>query len=153
MTHCVTCQLVERRDAGEAPDWDAIVRTDHWDVVHSFNTALEGWLVLVTRQHRNALAELSEGEAAELGPLAVRVSQALLQVSGCEKTYLAQFAEHPDHRHVHVHLIPRGADHPADAIGPNVFRLIGESAADRITDDRMDELARALRRALAPFST
>lgn len=128
--------------------WDAILRTPGWDLVHSYNTALEGWLVLVARRHIAALAELTEGEADELGPLVRRVSLALHEVTGCEKTYLAQFAEHPDHRHVHIHLVPRAVDHPSDARGPNVFSLVGDSAADHITEDRMNEIAEQLRRAL-----
>ncbi len=42
---CMTCELVARRDRGEAPLWDNIYRTAHWDLVHSYNTALPGWLV------------------------------------------------------------------------------------------------------------
>lgn len=150
MSSCVTCELVERRDGGQAPPWDNILRTEHWDVVHSFNTSHEGWLVLVARRHLAALADLSDAEAADLGPLIQRVSSALHRVSGCEKTYLAQFAEHPDHPHVHIHLVPRGADHPTDAIGPGVFRLMGDSAGDHVTEARMNELTDQLRAALTP---
>lgn len=149
MGACTTCRLVGRRDDGEAPPWDAILRTPSWDVVHSYDTALEGWLVLVARRHITALAEMSAEEARELGPLVQRVSAALHRVIGCEKTYLAQFAEHPDHRHVHVHLVPRGADHPADARGPDVFRLIGDRVVAPVPEHRMNEIAVELRRALA----
>ncbi len=149
MTDCKTCALVERRDEGTAPPWDSIMRTPGWDVVHSYNSALEGWLVLVARRHLTALAELTDAEADELGPLIRRVSLALHEVTGCAKTYLAQFAEHPDHRHVHVHLIPRAADHPVGAIGPNVFRLIGDGVGEPVGRERMDELAADLRVALA----
>ncbi|MEM9566104.1 MAG: HIT family protein, partial [Actinomycetota bacterium] len=141
MADCKTCALVRRRDDGSAPPWDSILRTPGWDLVHSYNTALEGWLVLVARRHRTALAELTDDEADELGPLIRRVSIALHEVTGCAKTYVAQFAEHPDHRHVHVHVVPRATDHPADALGPNVFRLIGDGIAEPVGEERMDELA------------
>jgi hypothetical protein len=54
MTNCYTCQLTAQRDAGTAPFWDSIHRTAHWDVVHSYNTSLLGWIVLVARTHRDA---------------------------------------------------------------------------------------------------
>lgn len=145
---CKTCQMTKKRDDGAAPPWDAILRTPGWDLVHSYNSALEGWLVLVTRRHITALAELTDDEAAELGPLIKRVSTALHHITGCEKTYLAQFAEHPDHQHVHVHLVARGADHPPDARGPNVFGLIGDNASLHISEDRMNEIAAELQRVL-----
>ncbi len=104
---CTTCELVRRRDAGEAPSWDRIHRTSQWDVVHAFGTAVEGWLVLVVRRHTTAIAELTDKEAAELGPLITGVSRALQDVLDCDKTYVVQFAEHPHHFHVHVHVIPR----------------------------------------------
>jgi diadenosine tetraphosphate (Ap4A) HIT family hydrolase len=59
-TPCLTCDLVRRRDAGDAPLWDNIHRTAHWDVVHSYNTSLPGWLVLVARRHVAAIDELTE---------------------------------------------------------------------------------------------
>ena len=148
MSNCKTCELTQRRDREEAPLWDSILRTPGWDVVHSYNTALEGWLVLVVRRHITALAELTVDEAGELGPLIQSVSAALHQVTGCEKTYLAQFAEHPDHRHVHVHLVPRDPDHPPEARGPEVFSLLGDSAEAQVSEHRMNEIAEELRRVL-----
>jgi diadenosine tetraphosphate (Ap4A) HIT family hydrolase len=149
MEGCTTCELVARRDAGGAPPWDSILRTESWDVVHAFGTALEGWIVLVTRPHRTAVADLTPEEAAELGPLVHRVSAALHDVVGCEKTYVAQFAEHPQHRHVHVHVIPRAADLPHEHQGPRVFSLLGVPDEECVTEARMDALAEELAQRLA----
>jgi diadenosine tetraphosphate (Ap4A) HIT family hydrolase len=141
MADCVTCALVARRDAGAAPPWDRIVRTDHWDVVHAFGTAREGWLVLVVRRHITSVADLTDAEAAELGPLLKRVSAALQEVVGCDKTYVAQFAEHPDHPHVHVHVIPRPHDLPDEQQGPRVFSLLGVAEDGAVPEARMDAIA------------
>ena len=89
-----------QRDAGMALLWDRIHRTAHWDVVHSYNTSLLGWVVLVTRTHRDAIDELTEEEALELGVLIRKVSIALKELTGCVKTYVMQFAEDPSHPHV-----------------------------------------------------
>jgi diadenosine tetraphosphate (Ap4A) HIT family hydrolase len=66
MDGCTSCALLARRDAGEAPVRDRIVRTPGWDVVHADGTALECWVVLVLRRHADALAELTDAEAAAL---------------------------------------------------------------------------------------
>ena len=116
MQGCKTCELTARRDRGDAPLWDNILRTSLWDVVHSYETSLPGWLVLVLRRHIAALDELTEGEAAELGALLRKTSKALKEVMGCEKTYIIQFAEHPGHPHVHFHIVPRMAVCPLDTV-------------------------------------
>ena len=145
MTDCTTCQLVDRRDAGTAPLWDAIVRTEHWDLVHSFNTSIEGWLVLVCRRHIATLAEMTDAESDEVGRLVRDASRALHEVTGCDKTYVAQFAESADHRHVHIHLIARHAAAGDDTRGPLVFSALGADDEHRVSDERMNELALAIR--------
>jgi diadenosine tetraphosphate (Ap4A) HIT family hydrolase len=148
MSDCHTCELVERRDAGEAPPWDAIVRYRNWDVVHAFGTSLDGWLVLVVRRHVAAVADLTDDEAAELGPLVKAVSVALAAAVGCEKTYVVQFAEAERHRHVHVHVIPRQPDQAPELKGPRIFNCLGVPEDEAVPVERMDEVARAVRRLL-----
>lgn len=141
MPECMTCSLVARRDAGGAPRWDRILRTDRWDVVHAFGTSLEGWLVLVVRRHITAVSELTDLEAAELGPLVKQVSAAVQDVMGCDKTYVVQFAEAAQHPHVHVHVIPRPRDLPEEHQGPRVFSLLGVPDHEAVPGARMDEIA------------
>ena len=145
---CQTCELVARRDAGEAPSWDAIYRSQYWDVAHSYNTSLPGWLVLVARRHMAAIDEMSDEEAVELGRLLRRVSLALKEATGCVKTYVIQFAETADHPHVHFHIVPRMADQPEDHRGPNVFRYLGVAETERVGDAHMNQLAAQLRQLL-----
>ncbi len=149
MDGCTTCELVARRDAGHAPPWDSILRTSHWDVVHAFGTSLEGWIVLVARRHVAAIVELTPDEAAELGMLVHRVSVALHDTLGCEKTYVAQFAEAEGHHHVHVHVIPRAVDLSDEHRGPRVFGLLGLPEDQCVPEGRMDEIASRLAPRLA----
>jgi diadenosine tetraphosphate (Ap4A) HIT family hydrolase len=146
MAECRTCELLERRDRGDAPDWDAIVRTAGWDVVHCDATSVYGWMVLVVRRHVAAVAELTEGEAAQLGPLLRNLSRALHDICGCEKTYVVQFAEARDHRHVHVHVIPRAPDLDDERRGPGIFACLGVPESERVSEDDMNVFAAALRR-------
>ena len=149
MAACLTCDLVRRRDEGQAPLWDSIQRTPHWDLVHSYNTSLPGWLVLVARRHVAAIDELSDAEAAELGVLLRRVSAALRAVTGCAKTYVVQFAEQAEHPHVHFHVIPRMTDQPAERRGPGVFGYLGVPEAERVGEEQMNAIAAAIREFLA----
>ena len=126
--------------------WDEILRTPLWDVVHNYETSLPGWLVLVVRRHLGAVDELTEAEAVELGSLLRRSSRALKEVVGCEKTYVIQFAEHPEHPHVHFHVVPRMADMPAEYRATGVF---GYSTQERLSEAAMNALAVRLQPLLA----
>ena len=148
MQGCKTYELIARRDSGDAPLWDEILRTPFWDVVHNYDTSLPGWLVLVARRHLTAVDELTEAEALELGSLLRRGSRALKEVVGCEKTYVLQFAEHSQHPHVHVHVVPRMADMPAEYRSTGVFGYSG-TAEGRVGEAEMNALAERLRPLLA----
>lgn len=141
MKHCQTCELIARRDAGIAPLWDCIHRTAYWDIVHSYNTALPGWLVLVARRHIEAVDELTDEEAAELGILLRLVSLALKDITGCLKTYVIQFAEAVEHPHVHFHVIPRMADQPEDRRSTKIFGYLGVPEEERVSEATMNIIA------------
>jgi diadenosine tetraphosphate (Ap4A) HIT family hydrolase len=138
---CHTCTRLRARDEGSAPLWDNIYRTMYWDVVHSYNTSLPGWLVLILRRHAEAIAELTAAEAMELGILLQRVSAALHQLIGCHKTYSIQFAEAPGHPHVHFHVIPVQADHPVERRGPAIFTYLGVPTEERVPEAQLQTLA------------
>ena len=105
-------------------------------------------MVLVVRRHITSVADMSDAEAAELGPLVKAVSAALQQVVGSVKTYVVQFAEHPLHPHVHVHVIPRLADQPNELQGPRVFSALGLPDDQCVSETRMNTIARAIRESL-----
>ena len=145
MKPCKTCELIARRNAGVAPLWDCIYRTSYWDVAHSYDTALPGWLVLVVRRHITAVDELTDAEAIELGQLIRRTSIALKQVTGCTKTYVIQFAEGVDHPHVHFHIIPRMVDQPAERNSTLVFGYLGVPEKERVSEEVMNAIAAKVR--------
>lgn len=141
INECKTCKMVAMRDAGTAPQWDNIYRTEYWDVVHSYNTGIAGWIVLVVRRHCAAVAELSSAEAAECGLLQQQVSRALAEVTGCVKTYVMQFAEHPLHPHVHFHIVLRMADQPQEMRSWRVLNYLGVTEEERVSESEMNEIA------------
>ena len=142
---CMTCELSAARDEPDHPDWDRIIRTEHWDLAHAFDSSHLGWLVLITRTHRSSIADLTDLEAAEIGPLTKAVSVALRDVTGCSKTYLAQFAEHPAHQHVHIHVVARTDDLNPNHRGPFVFAELGAAEEARVPEADLDQLAHDLR--------
>jgi diadenosine tetraphosphate (Ap4A) HIT family hydrolase len=145
---CQTCELIRRRDAGAAPLWDNIYRMMHWDVAHAFNTALPGWIVIVARRHIEAIDQLSEAEAIELGMLLQRVSAALREATGCVKTYVMQFAEAEGHAHVHFHVVPRMANQPEDRRSTRIFGYLGVPDDERVSDETMNEIAQQIQHSL-----
>ncbi len=148
MADCVTCELVARRDAGQAPLWDAIYRTPFWDIVHCNSTSLPGWIVLVIRRHIPSLDALTEDESVELGTLIRQVSLALKEEIGCAKTYVVQFAESQGHQHVHFHIIPRMPDMPDADKGPNIFKYLGVAEDARVDEAQMNQIGLGIRRRL-----
>lgn len=122
---------------------------DHWRVAHAIGCALPGWLVVLPRRHTTTIAEHSHAEAVELGELLVATSRALQQVTGCQKTYVAQFAEATGFAHTHFHVIPRAADLPHEHAGPGVFWYLDRPASEEVSQTERDSLASRLRTAIA----
>jgi diadenosine tetraphosphate (Ap4A) HIT family hydrolase len=148
MTDCESCKLVRRRDAGAAPLWDSIYRTQFFDIAHAFNTSLPGWIIVVLRRHAGAIDELTVDEASELGVLLSKVSVGLKDTVGCTKTYVMQFAEQPGYNHVHFHVVPRMADLPETSRGANIFNYLGVDDEHRISEDAMNEIASRMQKEL-----
>jgi diadenosine tetraphosphate (Ap4A) HIT family hydrolase len=145
--NCYTCD--REAEVGQLPPRECVATDDHWRVVHAFNSALPGWLVLVPRRHVTSIAELTEPEAQTLGTWQVRLSRALHQVLGCQKTYIAQFAEAEGFAHVHFHIVARPAELPPDLRGPRIFQMLGHADRPQVSEERMDDIARELAAQLA----
>jgi diadenosine tetraphosphate (Ap4A) HIT family hydrolase len=139
---CYTC--ARDADADQAPSWERIASDSLWRVAHAFNSAVPGWLVLMPRRHVTAIADLTDSEARLLGTWQVRLSRALQQVLGCQKTYVAQFAEAEGFSHVHFHVVPRPPDLPRELRGPRIFQLLGATDRPHIGEDQLTRIAAAL---------
>lgn len=140
---CYSCASTAAGEA--APQRDRVLVTDHWRVVHAFNTTLPGWLVLLPTVHVESLADLTPEAAAELGPVLRDVTTAMQAALGCEKTYVMLFAEAEGFSHLHFHIVPRMPDQPAELRGPGIFAALGHGPADAIGPAEMDQVAAAIR--------
>jgi diadenosine tetraphosphate (Ap4A) HIT family hydrolase len=126
---CITC----RANRGEVATPGGVLHDDGlWRLEHTFEPLpLVGWLVLKPLRHVESVADLTEAEAAALGPLIRRTSAALTAVLNCTKVYVICFAEAADAPHVHFHLVPRAADLLPDRRGPRVFEYLREAKERR----------------------
>lgn len=143
------CYSCDQLAAVSLPPREDVVRTGHWRVAHAFNSTLRGWLVLLPTRHVTSFTELTPDAADELGGLVRRLGAALEAVTGCVKTYLMQFSEAEGFSHLHIHLVPRHADHPEDARGPKVFAYMTDDQAQWLPASERDTIALSLRAALA----
>ena len=92
-----------------------------------------GWLVVAPLRHVEQLDQLDPGEQAALGPLLAEVAAALRAVTGAPKVYSATFSEQQPH--LHVHVVARPADWPADERGARL--MVAGPAADPTTAQRV----------------
>ena len=142
---CFSCAAERRPDL---PPREQVYLDPHWRVAHAFGTAQPGWLVMLPRRHVLALDELTPAEAAGLGPVLRAVTAALREVTRCEKTYVALFAEAEGFSHMHFHVVPRHAGLDPGLGGPRVFALMGGDPTRHVQDSQMDQLSRRLAAAL-----
>ena len=126
---------------GGLPPRESIEVTEHWRVAHAYNSALPGWLVVMSRRHVAALHELEPFEASPLGGVLYRASTALRGVVECEKAYVMFFAEAEGHSHVHFHVVPRRRDLSQDALGPRVMTFINRPEVEWLSPEEQDTLA------------
>ena len=143
---CYNCDNNGR--LGSLPPRELIVCESGWRAAHAFDSSLPGWLVLVPLRHVTGLHELTPGEASSMGELLVRLSQALREVIGCEKTYVMQFGEQQGFEHLHFHVVPRMREFADDQIGPKAFTFLGRPAGERLSDEGQDKLAMDIQLAL-----
>jgi diadenosine tetraphosphate (Ap4A) HIT family hydrolase len=142
---CLSCINNARLDL---PPRERVYVSSTWRVAHAFGTALTGWMVVLPRRHVIALDELTPAEAADLGPLLTGLTSALRQVVGCDKTYVALFAEAEGFQHIHFHVVPRHPDLDAGFRGPRVFGLLGGDPDRYVPDGVMDQIATSIGRVL-----
>lgn len=128
---CPVCRAVR----GDAPPPGGTIYTDgRWWAAHAPTPpAPPGRLLLTPVRHVVSLADLSESEAAALGPLLVRLVAALAAETGAARVDVTSLAGLPadEGAHLCLHLVPARADLPP-AAAANLARRV----ADRLRAHR-----------------
>ncbi len=78
-----------------------------------------GWMIVAPVRHVEQIDALEAAELVALGPLVAQVAAALRAETPCEKVYVNVYAEVL--HHLHVHVIARPPDLPAEHRGPKIF--------------------------------
>lgn len=79
-----------------------------------------GHTLVIPKERRARLHELSDDAAAAIGRALPRIARAVRQVSGCEDYNVLQNNGAPAHQavmHVHFHVIPKAADGAGLGVG------------------------------------
>src|SRR5260370_39618445 len=99
---CKACQSIAAAETSPS----LVYANDLWVLRHSGKPypAL-GWMTMHSRRHCTALTELSDREAASLGPTLRHGSQGIKDKTGALRIYIASLTEATPH--FHLHLVPR----------------------------------------------
>lgn len=116
---CLTCLNISgERRISPGP---YIYEGTYWIVDHAYPTTHLGWLVILPKRHIEALHELSREEFQELAEIQYKLVQVMHMDGAVQKEYMMCFAEGEGFSHVHIHLVPKSYDLPAELKGPRIF--------------------------------
>ena len=141
---CYTCLATSgERRISPGP---TIYRGRYWLVEHTHPTGIKGWLVVAAQMRVESLHEMTADEFAELGPVLGRTTSALQAVVGCQKEYVACYAEGDHFHHVHFHVVARAPDLPSEFIGPKIFGLLNVDESVAIPAAEIEKFCRVLQK-------
>jgi histidine triad (HIT) family protein len=98
-----------------------------------------GHTLVVPKEAKKTLGELSDESAAAVGRVLPRICRAIVAVSGCADYNVLQNNGAPAHQavfHVHFHIIPKPSDETGLCIGWPTGRLDGVVGAKLAADLR-----------------
>lgn len=149
MVDCVACEL---SGGQRALPGGLIHRSTFWLVEHCIGPLGLGTLIVKPERHVTSVADLSEGEAIELGPLLWRTSEVVRHLVDADQVYNCLWS-HAGGVPVHIHYVVQpvtkeqmlrfGAHGPnlqvamfaaGDVVDPGEVERIAELARDRFLD-------------------
>ncbi len=90
-----------------------VYEDDHVLAFLDINPLSEGHVLVIPKERRAFLHELSDDQAAAIGRVLPRLARAVMNATGCEHYNILQNNGAPAHQavfHVHFHIIPKLAD-------------------------------------------
>ena len=139
MKGCLACELMD--GTREVPG-GTVAEDEHWAVDHCLGPFGVGAFVLKTKEHRDSLWTMTDGEAATAGPFLRRLSQAIIDALGAERVYVTVWVDAPPH-HMHFVVWPR---YPGE---PKASQLEAKRREEGMPDwDAMADAARRVRERL-----
>jgi diadenosine tetraphosphate (Ap4A) HIT family hydrolase len=146
MVECMACAL----SSGELElPGGRISRTRFWLVEHCTGPLGLGTLIVKPERHVTSVADLSEDEAAELGPLLRRASRVAQQLVEADQVYNCLWS-HAGSERVHIHYVVQPVTKEQMSVfaahGPNlqVAQFAAGVSPDPADVERVAEVARML---------
>ena len=110
-------------------------------------TTAYGYTLVVPREHREQLMDLSEGEYLHLQRVVYRVARALREEVPTERTYVLSLGSNAGNSHLHWHVVSLP---PGVPYGEQQFHfLMSENGVVELTDAELTDLAERLRQRMA----
>jgi len=117
----VSCPICDEVGGHRSAPGGPIYDDGLWLVTHHLGPYSDpGELIVKLRRHCESVADLTDAEAAALGPLLRAGVAAVERVVGPERVYVACFGERV--RHLHFFLLPRTRALPAGHVLSDVYR-------------------------------
>jgi diadenosine tetraphosphate (Ap4A) HIT family hydrolase len=143
---CLACDLT----AGRLPlPGSAIVDTGHWRVEHTVGPLGVGTLIVKPLRHVVHVAELTPGEAAELGPVLRTSTAVVTELLAPEQVYVCLWS-HAGGVPVHIHFVVQ----PVSRETMEVHGLTGPSlqaamfrAGEELSEPEVEDFCRRARAA------
>ncbi len=110
VVHSPACKICEFVDSVPRGGW--YTENEHWRVGRHMATRVPGWVVAYLSRHAAGLTDRSTAELTSMGPTLADAASAIKSVLDPERVYSLMFGENVPH--VHVVLVPRGKDVPAE---------------------------------------
>jgi diadenosine tetraphosphate (Ap4A) HIT family hydrolase len=148
MEGCFTCDTTEGRV--HVPG-GLILATRHWVVDHCYGPLGVGTLIIKPKRHVLHVSELSEAEAAELGPLLQRSAAVVSDLTSPEQVYVCLWSHAggvPVHIHFVVQPVMRAQMDAIGAHGPHL-QVAMFAAGDEPPGDEVQSFAEQARAAFA----
>jgi len=120
----------------------------YWIIEHAYPTKYKGWFVIVLKQHKEALHELTKEEFNELGVLQENLIRALHKTLNCQKEYCCCFAEGEGFKHIHFHIIAVPGDLPSDLRGIHIFSMIKVTPEESLPKDEILKMCKPIKKEL-----
>jgi diadenosine tetraphosphate (Ap4A) HIT family hydrolase len=98
-----------------------IAETEHWIVDHTFGSLGVGTLIVKPKRTVLHVGDLSDGEAAELGPLLQRAAHVVQELTAADQVYVCLWSHmnrEPGHIHFVVQPVTKELMAEHDAHGP-----------------------------------
>ena len=148
MDGCLACDLAEGR--AQLPG-GRLGETQSWVVEHTIGPLGVGTLIVKPKRHVTHVADLTDVEADELGPLLRRVAEVVTDLAGPQQVYIALWSHAggiPGHIHWVVQPVTRSVMDEFDDVGPSLqVKLFDrDEPLDLAAVERFSEKARALLR-------